>query len=63
MSVGEKVQEAIREGSQQSHLDFALHVSLQDVESQLLTGSGGDRTRSDILQDVHALYETRDERL
>jgi dihydropyrimidinase len=36
MSVGGKVEEAIREARQQSHLDFALHVSLHDVESQLL---------------------------
>ena len=35
MHLVEKIEEAIDEGSKKSHLDFALHASLQDVESQL----------------------------
>jgi dihydropyrimidinase len=35
MHLIDKLEEAIEEGSKNSHLDFALHASLQDVESQL----------------------------
>ena len=35
MKVDEEVDKAIAEGGRGSHLDFALHASLQDIESQL----------------------------
>jgi dihydropyrimidinase len=35
MDLIEKVEEAIDEGAKVSHLDFALHASLQDVENQI----------------------------
>ena len=35
MQVGEEVEKAIGDGGKRSCLDFALHVSLQDIESQL----------------------------
>jgi len=35
MNLIEKIEEAMNEGSKTSHLDFGLHASLQDVESQI----------------------------
>jgi dihydropyrimidinase len=32
----EKIEESVNEGKKNSHLDFALHASLQDAESQML---------------------------